>query len=174
MARSILPSGLVALPSRPAVALAVSDASTDMRFFLQGDGNVRTAATVLPACRIASGLLYPETEVTTRRGIPRNRMALTRSAAWRLAVLNLFASRAAHPAYLKRATDPRGPDNKASFDKMFSSNGPVNLRSAGGVQGRGRVTTLTAQIRARPPARRVRFGRIRGIPSWQTGRPIHS
>src|SRR5262249_10272941 len=54
-ARSILPSGLVALPSRPAVAPAVSDASTVMavlRFWALNRmvGRFHTVTTTLPIC----------------------------------------------------------------------------------------------------------------------------
>ncbi len=53
----------------------------------------------------------------------------------KLVVLNLFAFRAIKPADMKSAIDPFGPDNKAWFDKHFSTVGVGVVVCAWGVHG---------------------------------------
>src|SRR4051794_12688875 len=81
-------------------------------------------------CTATFIMLNPSTADATNND-PTIRRCIGFARQWgcgRLAVLNLFAFRATHPADLKRAVEPVGVENRAWFERTLSddlSDGPV-------------------------------------------------
>jgi len=113
----------------------------------------RWAATTVPVFdTLVWVLLNPGTGDTDGKPRPTLRRCATWSRDWgyaSLTIVNLFAFRATNPKALKAATDPIGPDNDATLDRVCGAASPVVV--AWGNHGRLHDRGLAVAKRLRDP-----------------------
>jgi hypothetical protein len=124
-----------------------------------------------PGDRAAAFVLLNPSTADAATDDPTVRRCLGFARRWgcgRVLVLNLFAFRATHPADLRRAADPVGPQSRRWFHRVFSGwdGGPVVC--GWGVHGTHRDQDRT--VRTWLAAHRVR---PQGLGTTRDGHPRH-
>ncbi len=87
-----------------------------------------------PGTRTATFILLNPSTADANNDDPTIRRCIGFARQWgcgKLTVLNLFAVRATDPQWMKAASDPVGPENKAWFEKTLADVGAGSSSAAG-------------------------------------------